>query len=168
MNWAETFVGCFKENNLRLVTYVPDVVLQQIVGRVGCDPFFETVSLTREEEGVGILSGAYLGGVRGILLMQSSGFGNCLNALGSLAIAHQIPFLMLLNPRGESGEFNPAQIPMGKALKGLLDALGVQHFTIEHLDHLAVVCRDAVQQAYTSRLPVALLASRLLTGGKNE
>ncbi len=111
--------------------------------------------LTREEEGVGILTGAYLGGKRGILLMQVSGLGNRVNGLASLAIPYQIPFLILISQRGELGEFNPAQVAMGHAARPVLDALDIQHFTLDRVDRVDILLDGAIKTAYASRRPVA-------------
>ena len=120
MNWADIVIEKLKANRLEIICHVPDSVLSHIISETETDPFFTVVPLTREEEGVGILTGAYLGRKRGILLMQVSGLGNSVNALASLAIPYQIPFLILISQRGELGEFNPAQVSMGHAARPVL------------------------------------------------
>ena len=110
-SWSDTVHERFKANGIRLVAHVPDAALVGLIGACEADPDIEVLQLTREEEGVGILSGAYLGGTRGALLMQSSGLGNCVNALGGLPMAYRIPFLILITPRGRLSEFNPSQVP---------------------------------------------------------
>src|SRR5260370_38360243 len=103
------------------------------------DPFFRLVGVHREEEAVGILAGLFLGGQRGAMLGQGSGLGNTLNALGSLVMAFHIPFPMLVSLRGELGEFNPAQLHMGRAVPGCLDALTIRHITLRTADDLSTL-----------------------------
>ena len=165
MNWADIVIEKLKTNRLEMVCHVPDSVLSHIISETEIDPFFTVVPLTREEEGVGILTGAYLGGKRGILLMQVSGLGNSVNALASLAISYQIPFLILISQRGELGEFNPAQVAMGHAARPVLDALDIQHFTLDRVDTLL---DGAIKTAYASRRPVALFISTEMVGWKDE
>src|SRR5436309_5612873 len=132
--WWETAYARFKANGIKLVVHVPDAALVGLIRACEADPDIEVLQLTREEEGVGILSGAYLGGTRGALLMQSSGLGNCINALGGLPMAYRIPFLMIVTPRGRLSEFNPSQVPMGRAVPKVLDALGIETATMERAD----------------------------------
>lgn len=168
MSWADIVFERLKANQLKVVCYVPDSVLAPLITRAEADPFFTMVPLTREEEGVGVLTGAYLGGWRGVLMMQVSGLGNSVNALASLAIPYQIPFLMLISQRGELGEFNPAQIAMGRAARPVLDALDIQHFTLRRVDEVATLMDGAVKTAYTARRPVALFLSTEMVGWKEE
>jgi sulfopyruvate decarboxylase alpha subunit len=126
------------------------------------------VPLTREEEGVGVLTGAYLGGQRGLLMMQVSGLGNSVNGLASLAIPYQIPFVILISQRGELGEFNPAQITMGMAARSVLDALQIQHFTLRCVDEVITLMDGGIKTAYTAQRPVALFLSTEMVGWKKE
>jgi sulfopyruvate decarboxylase alpha subunit len=168
MIWTDIVFDRLKENNLEVVCHVPDIVLASLIARVEADPFFTVVPLTREEEGVGVLTGAYLGGRRGLLMMQVSGLGNSINGLASLAIPYQIPFLMLISQRGELGEFNPAQIAMGQAARPMLDALGIQHFTLRRTDEMSSLMDGAIKTAYTAQRPVALFLSTEMVGWKQE
>lgn len=168
MTWTDIVFERLKTNGLEVVCHVPDSVIAPLISMTEADPFFTMVPLTREEEGVGILTGAYLGGQQGCLMMQVSGLGNSVNGLASLAIPYQIPFLMLISQRGELGEFNPAQIAMGKAARPLLDSLGIQHYTLRHMDEVATLTDGAIKAAYTARQPVALFLSTELVGWKNE
>ena len=104
--------------------YVPDAGHRVLIDRSLDDPEVHSVALTTEEEGIGLLAGAHLGGERGVLLMQSSGVGNCINFL-SLVRGGQFPFLMLVSMRGDFGEGNPWQMPMGRAVEPVLEAMGV-------------------------------------------
>ena len=168
MIWTDIVFDGLKENNLEVVCHVPDIVLASLIARVEADPFFTVVPLTREEEGVGVLTGAYLGGRRGLLMMQVSGLGNSINGLASLAIPYQIPFLMLISQRGELGEFNPAQIAMGQAARPMLDALGIQHFTLRRTDEMSSLMDGAIKTTYTAQRPVALFLSTEMVGWKQE
>jgi sulfopyruvate decarboxylase subunit alpha len=132
------------------------------------DPFFRLVGVHREEEAVGILSGLFLGDARGAMLIQSSGLGNTLNALGSLAMAYRIPFPLLVSLRGELGEFNPAQLHMGRAVPGCLDALGIRHITLQSEIDLETILSGALKTCYTAEEPFGVLLSALLTGWKPE
>src|SRR5690349_5525342 len=164
--WWETVYARFKANDIRLVVHVPDAALVGLIRACEADPEIEVLQLTREEEGVGILSGAYLGGTRGALLMQSSGLGNCINALGGLPMAYRIPFLLLITPRGRLSEFNPSQVPAGRAVPKLLDALGIETATLDRGDEVGTLVDQAIYSAFSTGQPVALLASTLLTRGK--
>ena len=167
MSWPETIVQSLKENKVGFITYVPDAVTWRILCKLEDDPAFRVVPATREEEAVGIVAGAYAAGKRGAVFMQSSGLGNCINALGSLCIPWRIPFPIFISMRGESGEFNPAQIPMGKAVRPIMDSLGLQHFTLTKETETMMVISHTLNTCYANRLPVGLLLSTTLTGGKN-
>ena len=164
--WWKIVHERFKANGIGLVVHVPDAALVGLIGACEVDEDIEVLQLTREEEGVGILCGAYLGGTRGALLMQSSGLGNCINALGGLPMAYRIPFLMLITPRGRLSEFNPSQVPAGRAVPKVLDALGIETVTLERLDEVEMIVDQAIYTAFSTSQPVALIASTLLTGGK--
>lgn len=164
--WWKIVHERFTANGIGLVVHVPDAALVGLIGACEADENIEVLQLTREEEGVGILSGAYLGGTRGALLMQSSGLGNCINALGGLPMAYRIPFIMLITPRGRLSEFNPSQVPAGRAVPKMLDALGIETVTLERLDEVEMIVDQAIYTAFSTGQPVALIASTLLTGGK--
>ena len=168
MEWPEKIVSVLKENGIFSISFVPDTVIGKILKAAGKDPAFSFTTLAREEEGVGVITGEYLGGRHGVLMMQSAGFGNCVNALASLAIPYQIPFVMLIGQRGELGEFNACHVGMGKALRGILAALGIQHYTLDREDTLEVILSGAIKNAYTSEQPVAVILSTQMTGWKDE
>ena len=167
MDWTDIVVESLKANELNIVAYVPDVVTWRVLGKLESDPAFRMVSAAREDEAIGIVAGAYAARKRGTVFMQSSGFGNCANALGSLCIPYRIPIPMFISVRGELGEFNMAQVPIGKAVAPTLDALGLQHFAPSREDELRTVLEGAIQLCYAGRLPVGVLLSTLLTGGKS-
>jgi sulfopyruvate decarboxylase TPP-binding subunit len=113
-SWPEDIFGILQRFDVRQVPYVPDAGHSQLIERVLHAPSMRAVPLTTEEEGVALLAGAWAGGQRGVLLMQSSGVGNCVNML-SLTQIFRFPFLTLVTMRGEWGEFNPWQVPMDRA-----------------------------------------------------
>src|SRR5262249_8782518 len=125
-SWAKTVLSAFKSEDISNLVFLPDTVMGRLLALAEEDGFFRLVGVHREEEAAGILAGLFMGGQRGAMLVQSSGLGNTLNALGSLAMVYGIPFPLLVSLRGELGEFNPAQLHMGRAVPGVLDALGIQ------------------------------------------
>lgn len=165
--WAEKIVKELKAGDIESIAYVPDVVLQRVLEHMAKDPFFRLMATSREEEGIGVISGAYLGGKRGAMLLQSSGLGNCVNTLASLNVPYQIPLLLLVSQRGEAGEFNICQVPMGRAVRPIFDSLGIQHFTLQREDEIEKIVRGAIFLAFSTESPVALILSTLLTGGKH-
>jgi sulfopyruvate decarboxylase alpha subunit len=164
--WWEIVFERLVANDVRLIAHVPDAGLASLIRACEAEPSMTVVQLTREEEGVGILAGGYLGGLRGALLMQSSGLGNSVNALGGLPLAYQIPFLLLITPRGRLSEFNPSQVPAGRAATKILDALDIETVTLERVGEVAELVDQALYSAFSTYRPVALVASTLLTGGK--
>ena len=166
MNWAETIVQSLKEAEVSLIAYVPDVSIYRVTGLMENDPYFHVVSATREEEAIGIAAGAYATGRNAAVFMQSSGFGNCVNALASLCIPARTPIPMFINLRGEVGEFNMVQVPMGRATRPILDVLGIQHYTLDTDDRLDARVSGALKLCYASRQPLALCMTPLLHGGK--
>jgi sulfopyruvate decarboxylase alpha subunit len=164
--WWEVVHAALRAHQVRLIAHVPDQVLAPLVRALEADGFFDVVPLTREEEGVGILAGGYLGGARGALLLQSSGLGNSLNALAGLSVAYRIPFLVFISPRGRLAEFNPSQVPMGRAVPKVLDALGIETVTLERLDEVGEQIDQAARSCFATGGAVALIVSTLLSGGK--
>lgn len=168
MGWAETAVRAMVETDIDIVTYVPDNVLIPLISGFNLDNGVTVFSATREEEAVGIACGAYLGGKRAVVMMQSSGFGNIPNALASLAVPYQIPFLMIISERGSLGEYNSVQVPITRVIRPALDALGIPHFTLTHQDDVDFVVRRMTAQAFNTQTPAALILSPLLSGGKQD
>src|SRR5690242_3553840 len=122
--WAHELYDLLRRNNVTQFAYVPDARHRILIDRSLADPNVHSVALTTEEEGVALLAGADLGGARGVLLMQSSGTGNCVNML-SLVKGGRFPFLTLVSMRGDFGEGNPWQFPMGQAVQPVLETMGV-------------------------------------------
>ncbi|MDQ6674412.1 MAG: thiamine pyrophosphate-binding protein [Chloroflexota bacterium] len=166
--WARTILDAFRSENIRNLVFLPDTVMGRLLALAEEDPFFSLIGVHREEEAVGILTGLFLGGQRGGMLVQSSGLGNALNALGSLAMAYRIPFPLLVSLRGELGEFNPAQLHMGRAVPGCLDALTIRHVTLSSETDLTTIVSGALKTCFTAEEPFGLLLSALLTGWKPE
>jgi len=168
LEWPRKIVSLLKAHDIRSISFVPDSVIGRILEAARQDPDLRLTTLAREEEGIGVITGEYLGGCRGVLMMQSAGIGNCVNALASLAIPYQVPLPMLISQRGELGEFNACHVVMGRALRGILDALGIQHYTISREDELEIILDGALKTAYAAEQPVAVILSTTLAGWKNE
>jgi sulfopyruvate decarboxylase alpha subunit len=164
--WHEVVLQTLKRNDIRLVPYVPDRVLTTLIKNLHADPFFTTFPTAREEEAVGIVSGAWMGGVRGAVLMQTSGFATLANVLASLAIPYQIPLIMFVSERGTLGEFNYGQSLVCRTMRPVLDSLAMEHHTATRLDEFEFIVDRSIKQAIATQAPVALILSPLLTGGK--
>ena len=164
--WHAIVCEALKRNEVRLVTYVPDRVLTPLIDSVHKDDFFTAFASTREEEALGIVTGAWMGGMRGAVLMQTSGFATLPNALASLAVPYQIPLLMFVSERGTLGEFNLGQALVCRTMRPVLDALGIENHTITRLDELDFIVDRSIKQAVATQAPCALILSPLLTGGK--
>ena len=164
--WHAIVQDVLKDNEVRLVTYVPDNVLRPLIGGIEADPFFTAFATAREEEALGIVAGAWMGGMRGIVMMQTSGFATLPNAIASLAVPFQIPVLMLVSERGTLGEFNIGQALVARTMRPVLDALAVEHHTLTRLDEVAFTVDRTIRQAVATQAPAALILSPLLTGGK--
>ena len=150
----------------RDVVYVPDNPLSHVLGVF--EHRFRDVRLllaTREEEAFGIAAGLYLGGRLPTVMLQSSGLGNSLNGITSLLLPYQIPVLMVVSMRGDAGEWNAAQVPMGRAVGGIFDAIGVPHATVESADAAAETVRLAGKTAFSTRTSRACLLPRRVTTG---
>lgn len=162
--WASGVSDGLWAGGCRDIVYVPDNPLSHILAAIGRDhPEVRATLATREEEAVGIAAGLYLGGAKPALLMQSSGVGNTLNALGSLLVAYQIPVVMVVSMRGDAGEWNWAQVPMGRAVAPVLDALGIQHLAVERAGEARDIVLALSNLAFGTRTPAACLLPRRLT-----
>jgi sulfopyruvate decarboxylase alpha subunit len=164
--WHEIVLASLKSNNVKLVVYVPDKVFRPLIKALHADAFFTTFAATREEEAIGIVTGAWMGGMRGAVLMQTSGFGTIPNALASLVVPSQIPALIFVSERGTLGEFNLGQAMVCKTMRPVLDSLGVETHTITRHDELAFIIDRSIKQAVATQAPVTFILSPLLTGGK--
>ena len=166
MTWADTIVQALKDSGVSLVAYVPDISVYQVTRLMEDDPYFHVVSATREEEAIGIAAGSYAVGRNAAVFMQSSGFGNCANALASLCIPCRFPIPMFINLRGDLGEFNIAQVAMGRATRPILDTLGLSYYTLDGEDRLYQIVSGALALCYAGRQPLALCLTPRLHGGK--
>jgi sulfopyruvate decarboxylase alpha subunit len=165
-SWSKHMADALRRNGIRLFATVPDYIVSQTLEHLWADPECTVVTVCREEEGLGLLSGAFLAGQRGALIMQNSGLGNCVNTLGSLNVASQIPVVLVISHRGDLAEFNPAQVPMGQAAARVLDALDVRHVMPRSVAELELQADGLIKLGYTRRLPVAFILPSELTGGK--
>jgi sulfopyruvate decarboxylase alpha subunit len=155
-----------RRNNIRAIAHLPDATVSPIIELVEADDFFTVTRLNREEEGVGVLTGAYLGGQHGALLFQTSGLGNMVNALAGLAVTYQVPMLLICSPRGVLGEHNPAQLVMGQAIERIFDAVHVPHYWLQDETRIPRFMDMGARGAFSASTPVALIIDTLLTGGK--
>ena len=161
--WDAIVVRVLKANRVSLVTYVPDKVLAPLIKRLHADSFFTVINPAREEEAVGIVTGAYLAGLRGIVLMQTSGFATLPNALASLAVPYQIPLLMIVSERGTLGDFQLGQAIVCSTMRPILQSLKIEHFAIERQDDVEFVIDRMIKQAFATQAPAAMILSPLLT-----
>lgn len=166
MDWPAEIYRVLRGHRVRQVSYVPDAGHKRLIDLCHQDKGLSMVPLTTEEEGIGLAAGAWLGGQRAALLMQSSGVGNCVNAL-TLATNCGFPLLMLITMRGEWGEFNPWQIPMGQATPEVLASSGVRTFRIEEPHEAGAAVNAAAKLAFEGYAVVAILISQRLIGAKS-
>ena len=166
MDWTETIVQALKDWHTSLIAYVPDISIDRVTSIIDEDPYFRLVSATREEEAIGIAVGSYAAGRNSAVFMQSSGFGNSVNALASLCIPARAPIPIFINLRGGPGEFNISQVPMGRATRPILDHFGVVHFTLDDDYRMDKIVDGAMKLCHANRQPVAVCLTQLLHGGK--
>ncbi len=163
--WQERIFGLLKAAEVRQVAYVPDAGHAHVIRRAQADPDMRAVVLTTEEEGVALAAGAWLGGERAVLLMQSSGVGNCVNMFSLLASA-DVPFVTLVTMRGEHAEFNPWQVPMGRAADEVMTAMGLAVHRVDRPEDVEDVVGAALDAAFRGGQRVAVLLSQRLIGRK--
>jgi sulfopyruvate decarboxylase alpha subunit len=166
ISWPDDIFNELQAARIRQVAYVPDAGHSHLIQRCHADPAMHTVSLTTEEEGVAMLAGAWLGGERGVLLLQSSGVGNCINML-ALNQECRIPLLAIVTMRGDWGEFNPWQAPMGQATEPSLAAIGVRVYRAERAEEIGETVRAAAMFAFDSYRAVAVLIGQRVIGFKD-
>jgi sulfopyruvate decarboxylase alpha subunit len=163
--WPSAVYEILKAAEVRQVAYVPDAGHATLIKLFLADTEVATNVLTTEEEGVAIAAGAWLGGRRSALLLQSSGVGNCINML-SLPVIARIPLLMLVTMRGEWAEFNPWQVPMGRAVQPTLEAIGVRVMRAEKAEDLVATVESAAALAFQADQQIAVLIGQRLLGKK--
>jgi sulfopyruvate decarboxylase alpha subunit len=164
-DWQHRILPILKDFDVRHVVYVPDAGHAAAIRAADADNSIASIALTTEEEGIGYLAGAWLGGERGALLMQSSGVGNCINML-SLPAMMKFPLLMLVTMRGDWAEFNPWQNPMGQATETVLRAMGVLTWRADTADDVEPLVRGAARMAFDGDQSTAVLLGQRLIGEK--
>ncbi|MET0970793.1 MAG: phosphonopyruvate decarboxylase [Tardiphaga sp.] len=164
-DWPLEIYNALKDARVAQISYVPDAGHSRLINLAHDDAAIKTTVLTTEEEGIALCAGAWLGGDRAALLMQSSGVGNCVNML-SLMNSCRFPLLTLVTMRGEWAEFNPWQVPMGTATKGSFELMGVKVMRIETPDEAAEVVSSAATLAYDGDQQIAVLISQRMLGRK--
>ncbi len=165
VNWHEDIFQALKAANVKQIVYVPDAGHAHVIRRAHEDGSIKTYPLTTEEEGIAAVAGAWLGGERAVLLMQSSGVGNCINML-SLIDNGRFPFVTLVTMRGEWAEFNPWQVPMGRATETVLGAMGVDCRRVTDPSKAGSEVAAALDDAFLAERSVAVLLSQSLLGRK--
>ncbi len=163
--WQKAVFKALKDGDIKQVAYVPDAGHAYAIRAAIADPDLKDVVLTTEEEGVAVVSGAWLGGDRAALLMQSSGVGNCVNMF-SLLRSCNFPFLTLVTMRGEYAEFNPWQGPMGKTTQQALELMGITVMRASEPEEVGEVVSAALDAAFLAGEQVAVLLSQKLIGRK--
>lgn len=163
--WADEIFAHLKRTDVRIVGYVPDAGLQRLIERCIADPDIHDVVLTTEEEGIALIVGAALGGQRGALLMQSSGVGNCVNMF-SLIRGFGVPCLVVVTMRGEAGEFNPWQVPMGSITNDVLGLTGCRTYRVETAADVDRLVGAGCDHAFDNRAAVAIVLAQQLIGPK--
>ena len=164
-NWSKELFDLLVEAGVSLFTHVPDAGNTALIELADAHNETQAVMLTTEEEGVAMCAGADLVGARAVLCMQSSGVGNCPNML-SLVTGGRFPMLMIVSMRGDYGEMNPWQYPMGQAVEPVLKAMGVLIFRVERPEELEQAARAAIAAAYSGGQGVALILSQQFLGAK--
>ncbi len=164
-DWPAEVHSVLRDAGVHLVSYVPDAGHKRLIELCQEDPSIRTIPLTTEEEAVGLALGAWLGRERSVLLLQSSGVGNMVNALGTVREC-RLPFVMIAAMRGEEGELNPWQVPVGQATPTVLEAMGVRVRRAGEPGELAPTVRAALEEAYDVDAAVAVLISQSLIGIK--
>ena len=165
-SWSNAVFKILKKNNIKQIAYVPDAGHTSLIQKAIEDNIVNPVSLTSEQEGIAVLSGAWLGGDAGALLLQSSGVGNIINMLGMVNEC-RFPLLMLVTMRGEWGEFNPWQVPMGQATQVVLEASGVIVHRAEEPQDIAETVEAAAKLAFEGGRMVAVLIGQRVVGFKD-
>ncbi len=164
-DWPDALYRTLKQARVNQMAYVPDAGHSRLIDLFEQDADVGCTVLTTEEEGIAVAAGAWLGGDRTVLLMQSSGVGNCINML-SLATISRFPLLMIVTMRGEWAEFNPWQVPMGLATEPALAAIGVRSMRASTVDALVETVGSAASMAYLADQQIAVLISQQLLGTK--
>ncbi|HEX9672650.1 MAG TPA: thiamine pyrophosphate-binding protein [Burkholderiales bacterium] len=165
ISWPDEVHRVLIDAEVRQVGYVPDSGHARLINLVRADRRMRAIALTTEEEGVALAVGAWLGGERSVLLMQSSGAGNCINMLG-MANECRVPLLALVTMRGHWGEFNPWQVPMSQAAAPSLAAIGALVQPVDRAAEVGETVAAAARLAFNTCRMVAVLISQRVVGAK--
>ncbi len=165
IDWHQAIFDVLRAQSVSVVAHVPDAGHGPLLELCEAQDDMDTLTLTTEEEGVGLLCGAWAGGRKGALLIQSSGVGNCINALALPNIC-RIPFLAIVSMRGEWGEFIPWQVPMGRATPKVLEAMDVPILRVDYPQEVGATVEAAANFAFNTRRVVAVLLGQKLIGAK--
>jgi len=165
VHWSHGLYDLIKQQGVRQVSLVPDAGHSALIRLCEADSDLRTVRLTTEEEGIALAVGAWLGGEKSVLLMQSSGVGNCINMLSMLSVC-QVPLPILVTMRGDWAEFNPWQVPMGRATKNVLEEMGVLVNRADSEEDVVPLAEGTLRIAYNTLRPAALLIGQRILGAK--
>ena len=165
-DWRDDIFAVFQDHDIKQVYHVPDAGHSPLIEACQKSNSIRTLALTTEEEGIAIAAGAWLGGQRSAMLMQSSGVGNTINLMG-LTKTLRMPFLTLITMRGEYGEFNSWQYPMGQGTPKVLEAMGVLVYSVDRGDEVRATVDAAARSAFNGGQAVAVLLRQKLLGIKN-
>ena len=164
-DWSSDVFAAMRHRHIYTVCTIPDGGLTRLLNLVKADKASRLVTLSTEQEGIGIATGCWLGGTRAMVAMQSSGVGNCVNALG-YPFSLRAPLLCLVTMRGQWGEFNPWQNPMGQATRTVMEAMHVRCFAVEHPEEVGETFAAAADMAFNGRQSTAVLISQRIIGAK--
>jgi len=164
--WPAELHRALRDLDIRQLAYVPDAGHKRLLELAAEDNSMRAIALTTEEEGIAVGAGAWLGGERSVVLMQSSGVGNCVNAIASITQACRFPLLLLVTMRGEWGEGNPWQVPMGSAVTPILETLGVKVTRLEEAEDAYATLNAAGVLCFSGGAPAAVLIAQRLIGAK--
>ncbi len=165
IDWHKAIFDVLRTEGISLVAHVPDAGHAPLIRMCNSDNEIDVVTLTTEQDGIGLICGAWAGGRKGVLLMQSSGVGNCINALALPSIC-RVPLVMIVSMRGEWGEFVPWQVPMGKGTPKVLEAMDVDVLRVDRPEEVGPTVEAAVRLANNTRRSVAVLLAQKMIGAK--
>lgn len=163
MSWDERVAEALADHDVTYVAYLPDSRVWPLIDRLEGDDRFDTHLVAREEEAVGLLAGAWLGGRRGALVCQTSGLANSFNALVGVSAAWDLPFVGIVSRRGALGEHNSSQVAVGYPMPRLLDAAGVRHHSLTGAEDVGYVTAASAESAFSTEEPYVLFVERELT-----
>ena len=168
MSWQDSIIDSLRKHNCRIISYVGDSLTKPIIDRLEGDDFFTVVPATREDEAIAIVTGAYLCNVRGAVFMASAGVGNSINALGSVNVAWRVPVPIFVTLRGDLAEPVMVQVPVGRAVRSLLNSLNISYFELDREDEANTIVDGALVTCFGARVTVAVLITSKLTGGRKH